>query len=84
MDLRQASHGLHIASASRIYLVTPIWSPGVEAQAIKRGASNRSDEGGVCGDVGAEGNGGRGDVEKEEGGGGAGDEGECREGVGGG
>ena len=36
MDLRQASHGLHIASASRIYLVTPIWSPGVEAQAIKR------------------------------------------------
>ena len=36
MDLRQASHGLHIAAASRIYLVTPIWSPGVEAQAIKR------------------------------------------------
>lgn len=36
MDLRQASHGLHIAQASRIYIVNPIWQPNVESQAIKR------------------------------------------------
>ncbi|KAJ9201044.1 hypothetical protein DTO164E3_3793 [Paecilomyces variotii] len=36
MDLRQASHGLHIASASRVFIVNPIWRPNVESQAIKR------------------------------------------------
>ena len=36
MDLKQASLGLHIAVANRVYLVSPIWSPSVEAQAIKR------------------------------------------------
>jgi SNF2 family DNA or RNA helicase len=36
MDLRQASHGLHIAAANRVYIVNPIWQPNVEAQAIKR------------------------------------------------
>ncbi|EGE04945.1 hypothetical protein TEQG_03790 [Trichophyton equinum CBS 127.97] len=36
MDLRQASHGLHIASASRVYIVNPIWDPNIESQAIKR------------------------------------------------
>ena len=36
MDIRQASHGLHIAAASRVYIVNPIWQPNVEAQAIKR------------------------------------------------
>lgn len=36
MDLRQASTGLHVASASRVYIVTPIWRREVEAQAVKR------------------------------------------------
>ncbi|KPI40845.1 F-box protein [Cyphellophora attinorum] len=36
MDLRQASTGLHVASASRVWIVTPIWRREVEAQAIKR------------------------------------------------
>jgi SNF2-related domain/Helicase conserved C-terminal domain len=36
MDLRQAAHGLHIACASRVFIVNPIWQPSVEAQAIKR------------------------------------------------
>ncbi|KAF7592460.1 hypothetical protein BBP40_000241 [Aspergillus hancockii] len=36
MDLRQASHGLHIACASRVFIVNPIWQPNVESQAIKR------------------------------------------------
>lgn len=36
MDLRQASHGLHVASASRVFIVNPIWRPNVESQAIKR------------------------------------------------
>ncbi|KAJ5414256.1 hypothetical protein N7509_000883 [Penicillium cosmopolitanum] len=36
MDLRQASHGLHIAHASRVYIINPIWQPTVESQAIKR------------------------------------------------
>ncbi|MCJ1472089.1 hypothetical protein MMC13_000736 [Lambiella insularis] len=36
MDLRQAAHGLNVASASRIFFVNPVWSPSVEAQAIKR------------------------------------------------
>lgn len=36
MDLKQASHGLHVACASRVFIVSPIWQPNVEAQAIKR------------------------------------------------
>lgn len=36
MDLRQASHGLHIAIASRIFILAPIWDPNIESQAIKR------------------------------------------------
>ncbi|KLJ12678.1 hypothetical protein EMPG_12310 [Blastomyces silverae] len=36
MDLRQASHGLHIACASRVFIVNPIWDPNIESQAIKR------------------------------------------------
>ena len=36
MDLRQASHGLHLANASRVFIVNPIWQANVESQAIKR------------------------------------------------
>ena len=36
MDLKQAAHGLHVAAASRVYIVSPIWQPSVESQAIKR------------------------------------------------
>lgn len=36
MDLKQAAHGLHIASASRVFILSPIWQPNIEAQAIKR------------------------------------------------
>lgn len=36
MDLRQASHGLHLANASRVFIINPIWQPNVESQAIKR------------------------------------------------
>ena len=36
MDVRQASHGLHLANASRVFIVNPIWDPNVENQAIKR------------------------------------------------
>lgn len=36
MDVTHAAHGLHIASASRVFIVNPIWQPTVEAQAIKR------------------------------------------------
>ena len=36
MDLKQASHGLHVAVASRIFIVSPIWQPDIESQAIKR------------------------------------------------
>ncbi|KAK2731949.1 hypothetical protein FQN57_003068 [Myotisia sp. PD_48] len=36
MDLRQASHGLHITAASRVFIVNPIWDPNIESQAIKR------------------------------------------------
>ncbi|PGH27254.1 hypothetical protein AJ80_00964 [Polytolypa hystricis UAMH7299] len=36
MDLSQAAHGLHIACASRVFIVNPIWDPNIESQAIKR------------------------------------------------
>ena len=36
MDLCQAAHGLHIACASRVFFVNPVWQPNIEAQAIKR------------------------------------------------
>ncbi|KAI5294918.1 hypothetical protein KEM52_002868 [Ascosphaera acerosa] len=36
MDLKQASHGLHVACASRIFIMSPIWDPNIEGQAIKR------------------------------------------------
>lgn len=36
MDLNQAAHGLHVASASRVFFVNPVWQPKIEAQAIKR------------------------------------------------
>ena len=36
MDLRQASHGLHLANASRVFIVNPIWQANMESQAIKR------------------------------------------------
>jgi len=36
MDLKQAALGLHIAAASRVYIVNPIWNAALESQAIKR------------------------------------------------
>lgn len=36
MSLREAAHGLDIASASRVFFVNPVWQPNVEAQAVKR------------------------------------------------
>lgn len=36
MDIKQASQGLHIACASYVCIVSPIWDAGVESQAIKR------------------------------------------------
>ncbi|KAJ5972344.1 uncharacterized protein N7479_002262 [Penicillium vulpinum] len=36
MNVTQASHGLHIPEASRVYIVNPIWERNVESQAIKR------------------------------------------------
>lgn len=36
MDLRLASHGLTIISATRVYFISPVWQRSVEAQAIKR------------------------------------------------
>ena len=36
MDLRLSSHGLHLASVTRVFFVNPVWDETVEAQAIKR------------------------------------------------
>ncbi|KAF8533160.1 P-loop containing nucleoside triphosphate hydrolase protein [Trichophaea hybrida] len=36
MDLTQAAHGLNVCSASRVYFVNPVWTPSIEAQALKR------------------------------------------------
>ncbi|KAJ5169407.1 SNF2-related protein [Penicillium coprophilum] len=36
MSVKEASHGLHIPEASRMYIVNPIWERNVESQAIKR------------------------------------------------
>jgi len=36
MDVKQAAHGLNMSSASRVFFVNPIYSPALEAQAIKR------------------------------------------------
>ena len=36
MPVKSASHGLHVAAANRIYIISPIWQPHIEAQAIKR------------------------------------------------
>ena len=36
MNVHLAAHGLHIATASRVFFVNPVWQPSVEAQAIKR------------------------------------------------
>ena len=36
MDLKQASHGLNVTAASRVFFVAPVWSQAVESQAVKR------------------------------------------------
>ncbi|KAG9246585.1 SNF2 family N-terminal domain-containing protein [Calycina marina] len=36
MDISQAAFGLDISSASRVYFVSPVFSPQVEVQAVKR------------------------------------------------
>lgn len=36
MDIKQAAHGLHVAAASRVFIVNPIWQSWIESQAIKR------------------------------------------------
>ncbi|RMZ77391.1 hypothetical protein DV738_g4340, partial [Chaetothyriales sp. CBS 135597] len=36
MDVKQAAHGLHVAAASRVYFIGPVWDVSAEAQAIKR------------------------------------------------
>lgn len=36
MNVQLAAHGLHLANASRVFFVNPVWQPNVEAQAIKR------------------------------------------------
>lgn len=36
MNVRLASHGLNVSTASRVFFVNPIWRNDIEAQAIKR------------------------------------------------
>ncbi|KAM3077278.1 hypothetical protein ACMFMG_003257 [Clarireedia jacksonii] len=36
MDVQQAAFGLDISAASRVYFVNPVFSPQIEAQAVKR------------------------------------------------
>lgn len=36
MDIKQASHGLNVSTASRVFFVNPVCRPNIEAQAIKR------------------------------------------------
>lgn len=36
MDVSQAAYGLDMSSASRVYFINPVFSPQVEAQAVKR------------------------------------------------
>lgn len=36
MSVQLAAHGLHLAAASRVFFINPVWQPNVEAQAIKR------------------------------------------------
>lgn len=36
MNIRRGAHGLHLANASRVFFVNPVWQPNIEAQAIKR------------------------------------------------
>jgi SNF2 family DNA or RNA helicase len=36
MDVTQAAFGLDVSSASRVYFINPVFSPQVEAQAVKR------------------------------------------------
>ena len=36
MNIHEAAHGLHVACASRVFFINPVWQPNVEAQAIKR------------------------------------------------
>lgn len=36
MDVSQAAFGLDISSASRVYFISPVFSPQIEAQAVKR------------------------------------------------
>ncbi|RMD40500.1 hypothetical protein DV735_g4618, partial [Chaetothyriales sp. CBS 134920] len=36
MEVKQAAHGLHVAAASRVYFIGPVWDVSAEAQAIKR------------------------------------------------
>lgn len=36
MDVSQAAFGLDMSSASRVYFISPVFSPQIEAQAVKR------------------------------------------------
>lgn len=36
MNVKLAIYGLHLAAASRVFFISPIWQPNIEAQAVKR------------------------------------------------